>query len=208
MAGAADIPAFRSMRTLRALRPLRAVSRWEGMRVSSCRALALRSRPADVVCRCNFETPLVLLLTCDQLCQTEKKSFPNFLISCARVTWTRDDSLSYNFPLWSKSYFLGYSPRETLSASLPGANFFLPLLWTLNVQQFVLHSLSICLLELKGDLWRYASALILLGWILQQNRGELSSTRDERSFFKISLFSSLFLSPPVLLRPCLVNTPR
>ncbi|KAK1120318.1 hypothetical protein K0M31_012302 [Melipona bicolor] len=31
-AGAADIPAFRSMRTLRALRPLRAVSRWEGMR--------------------------------------------------------------------------------------------------------------------------------------------------------------------------------
>ncbi|XP_046749985.1 sodium channel protein para isoform X16 [Diprion similis] len=32
-AGAADIPAFRSMRTLRALRPLRAVSRWEGMRV-------------------------------------------------------------------------------------------------------------------------------------------------------------------------------
>ncbi|KYM97213.1 Sodium channel protein para [Cyphomyrmex costatus] len=33
-AGAADIPAFRSMRTLRALRPLRAVSRWEGMRVS------------------------------------------------------------------------------------------------------------------------------------------------------------------------------
>ncbi|KAG5673892.1 hypothetical protein PVAND_003895 [Polypedilum vanderplanki] len=34
MAGAADIPAFRSMRTLRALRPLRAVSRWEGMRVS------------------------------------------------------------------------------------------------------------------------------------------------------------------------------
>ncbi|XP_076621094.1 sodium voltage-gated channel paralytic isoform X38 [Colletes latitarsis] len=33
MAGAADIPAFRSMRTLRALRPLRAVSRWEGMRV-------------------------------------------------------------------------------------------------------------------------------------------------------------------------------
>ena len=35
MAGAADIPAFRSMRTLRALRPLRAVSRWEGMRVSN-----------------------------------------------------------------------------------------------------------------------------------------------------------------------------
>lgn len=34
MAGADDIPAFRSMRTLRALRPLRAVSRWEGMRVS------------------------------------------------------------------------------------------------------------------------------------------------------------------------------
>ncbi len=34
MAGATDIPAFRSMRTLRALRPLRAVSRWEGMRVS------------------------------------------------------------------------------------------------------------------------------------------------------------------------------
>lgn len=34
-AGAADIPAFRSMRTLRALRPLRAVSRWEGMRVSN-----------------------------------------------------------------------------------------------------------------------------------------------------------------------------
>ncbi|XP_064104911.1 sodium channel protein para-like isoform X2 [Macrobrachium nipponense] len=32
-AGADDIPAFRSMRTLRALRPLRAVSRWEGMRV-------------------------------------------------------------------------------------------------------------------------------------------------------------------------------
>ncbi|KAK2588266.1 hypothetical protein KPH14_004294 [Odynerus spinipes] len=32
-AGAADIPAFRSMRTLRALRPLRAVSRWEGMKV-------------------------------------------------------------------------------------------------------------------------------------------------------------------------------
>ncbi|XP_025407714.1 sodium channel protein para-like isoform X2 [Sipha flava] len=31
--GFADIPAFRSMRTLRALRPLRAVSRWEGMRV-------------------------------------------------------------------------------------------------------------------------------------------------------------------------------
>lgn len=35
MAGADDIPAFRSMRTLRALRPLRAVSRWEGMRVST-----------------------------------------------------------------------------------------------------------------------------------------------------------------------------
>lgn len=35
MAGMADIPAFRSMRTLRALRPLRAVSRWEGMKVSN-----------------------------------------------------------------------------------------------------------------------------------------------------------------------------
>ncbi|KMZ10172.1 uncharacterized protein Dsimw501_GD28663 [Drosophila simulans] len=33
--GADDVPAFRSMRTLRALRPLRAVSRWEGMKVSS-----------------------------------------------------------------------------------------------------------------------------------------------------------------------------
>lgn len=51
-AGADDIPAFRSMRTLRALRPLRAVSRWEGMRVSSaparppteCRAPSLRAR--------------------------------------------------------------------------------------------------------------------------------------------------------------------
>ncbi|KAH8368486.1 hypothetical protein KR084_012305 [Drosophila pseudotakahashii] len=32
--GADDVPAFRSMRTLRALRPLRAVSRWEGMKVS------------------------------------------------------------------------------------------------------------------------------------------------------------------------------
>ncbi|XP_071442957.1 sodium channel protein para-like [Hetaerina americana] len=32
-AGAADTPAFRSMRTLRALRPLMAVPRWEGMRV-------------------------------------------------------------------------------------------------------------------------------------------------------------------------------
>ncbi|XP_030244886.1 sodium channel protein para isoform X12 [Drosophila navojoa] len=31
--GADDVPAFRSMRTLRALRPLRAVSRWEGMKV-------------------------------------------------------------------------------------------------------------------------------------------------------------------------------
>nr|CAD7438987.1 unnamed protein product [Timema bartmani] len=39
-AGAADIPAFRSMRTLRALRPLRAVSRWEGMRVSLINFLA------------------------------------------------------------------------------------------------------------------------------------------------------------------------
>lgn len=74
MAGAADIPAFRSMRTLRALRPLRAVSRWEGMRVSSCRALVHRSQPSDVVCRCNFKAPLVLLLTCDQLCQTKKFS--------------------------------------------------------------------------------------------------------------------------------------
>ncbi|KAG6444901.1 hypothetical protein O3G_MSEX003637 [Manduca sexta] len=33
IAGVGDIPLFRSMRTLRALRPLRAVSRWEGMRV-------------------------------------------------------------------------------------------------------------------------------------------------------------------------------
>lgn len=32
--GLNDIPVFRSMRTLRALRPLRAVSRWEGMKVS------------------------------------------------------------------------------------------------------------------------------------------------------------------------------
>ncbi|XP_076069518.1 sodium voltage-gated channel paralytic isoform X2 [Oratosquilla oratoria] len=32
-AGAETIPAFKSMKTLRALRPLRAISRWEGMRV-------------------------------------------------------------------------------------------------------------------------------------------------------------------------------
>ena len=31
--GVADIPAFKSMRTLRALRPLKALSRFEGMRV-------------------------------------------------------------------------------------------------------------------------------------------------------------------------------
>ncbi len=31
--GVADIPAFKSMRTLRALRPLRALSRFEGIRV-------------------------------------------------------------------------------------------------------------------------------------------------------------------------------
>lgn len=43
MAGAADIPAFRSMRTLRALRPLRAVSRWEGMRVSRLSAADFES---------------------------------------------------------------------------------------------------------------------------------------------------------------------
>lgn len=139
MAGAADIPAFRSMRTLRALRPLRAVSRWEGMRVSSCRPLVHRSQSSDVVCRCNFKTPLVLLLTCDQLCQ--KKSFVKFWISCARVTWTKNDSLSYNFPKRSKSCFWLLSGK--LFLSLPQANFFLPLLWTLNVQQFVFHSLSL-----------------------------------------------------------------
>ena len=32
--GVADIPAFKSMRTLRALRPLKALSRFEGIRVS------------------------------------------------------------------------------------------------------------------------------------------------------------------------------
>ena len=31
--GMNDVSAFKAMRTLRALRPLRAVSRWEGMRV-------------------------------------------------------------------------------------------------------------------------------------------------------------------------------
>lgn len=45
MAGADDIPAFRSMRTLRALRPLRAVSRWEGMRVSTRR----HTSPSDAI---------------------------------------------------------------------------------------------------------------------------------------------------------------
>lgn len=44
MAGAADIPAFRSMRTLRALRPLRAVSRWEGMRVSKVTRKMLKTK--------------------------------------------------------------------------------------------------------------------------------------------------------------------
>ncbi|KPU77459.1 uncharacterized protein Dana_GF26525 [Drosophila ananassae] len=39
--GADDVPAFRSMRTLRALRPLRAVSRWEGMKVSSAQHSSL-----------------------------------------------------------------------------------------------------------------------------------------------------------------------
>jgi hypothetical protein len=48
MAGAADIPAFRSMRTLRALRPLRAVSRWEGMRVSR-RVGEMEKMPKSVV---------------------------------------------------------------------------------------------------------------------------------------------------------------
>lgn len=33
--GVADIPAFKSMRTLRALRPLKALSRFEGIRVST-----------------------------------------------------------------------------------------------------------------------------------------------------------------------------
>lgn len=47
-AGAADIPAFRSMRTLRALRPLRAVSRWEGMRVS-------KPRMDVIYCKRNFQ---------------------------------------------------------------------------------------------------------------------------------------------------------
>ena len=35
-AGAGNISAFRSLRTLRAFRPLRAVSRWQGMKVYSC----------------------------------------------------------------------------------------------------------------------------------------------------------------------------
>lgn len=49
MAGAADIPAFRSMRTLRALRPLRAVSRWEGMRVSKAPQKMLKTKVFFVV---------------------------------------------------------------------------------------------------------------------------------------------------------------
>lgn len=36
--GVADIPAFKSMRTLRALRPLKALSRFEGIRVSEEKA--------------------------------------------------------------------------------------------------------------------------------------------------------------------------
>lgn len=52
MVGAADIPAFRSMRTLRALRPLRAVSRWEGMRVSSLSKVRQTWRTDDDVCVC------------------------------------------------------------------------------------------------------------------------------------------------------------
>lgn len=59
MAGAADIPAFRSMRTLRALRPLRAVSRWEGMRVSRT-SNQRRRKP-----RC--------CLSCESKCETEGK---------------------------------------------------------------------------------------------------------------------------------------
>lgn len=54
MAGADDIPAFRSMRTLRALRPLRAVSRWEGMKVSKAPS---RCSYDGVVCRAIQKQP-------------------------------------------------------------------------------------------------------------------------------------------------------
>lgn len=49
LSGASDIPAFRVMRTLRALRPLRAVSRWEGMRVSN---RELKFVPITCFCFC------------------------------------------------------------------------------------------------------------------------------------------------------------
>lgn len=54
-AGAADIPAFRSMRTLRALRPLRAVSRWEGMRVSTADRSIRCSEPCQFVCSASVQ---------------------------------------------------------------------------------------------------------------------------------------------------------
>lgn len=66
MVGAADIPAFRSMRTLRALRPLRAVSRWEGMKVSS------RTKVADEMMMLfavsNFKQPLIFYDTNNDWC--------------------------------------------------------------------------------------------------------------------------------------------
>lgn len=50
MVGAADIPAFRSMRTLRALRPLRAVSRWEGMKVSKQKSVSHDEENLKLTC--------------------------------------------------------------------------------------------------------------------------------------------------------------
>lgn len=91
MVGAADIPAFRSMRTLRALRPLRAVSRWEGMRVSSWSksdeldAPTTTTRvcvcPCPCPCVCFRDVDIILCVCVSSLCRRRRTN----LCGCVRV---------------------------------------------------------------------------------------------------------------------------
>lgn len=79
MAGAADIPAFRSMRTLRALRPLRAVSRWEGMRVSKC--IRKQHKNVTMLFRCEQIINSIFYYIIQQDFNVSVTAIPNYYLS-------------------------------------------------------------------------------------------------------------------------------
>lgn len=104
MAGAADIPAFRSMRTLRALRPLRAVSRWEGMRVSRPPGMWCCKRWFYLSCKWAFRSTMLVYLLCINIYSVSRDFMLSVTMFVQQSMFTFFETLSSSSELKANSF--------------------------------------------------------------------------------------------------------